>query len=192
MINLILFGPPGAGKGTQAQFLVAKYNLTHISTVDILRAAIAEGTPLGVQAKSYMDKGQLVPDEMVIGIIQEFIHAHRSSKGFIFDGFPRTRPQAVQLDKMLHDEGTMINAVLLLTVEKNELVRRLLQRAKLEGRADDKEEVIENRIKIYHEQTAPVASHYNGSGKLFQIDGLGSVDEISARLQKVIDSLQFV
>ncbi len=192
MINLILFGPPGAGKGTQAQFLVAKYNLTHISTGDILRAAIAEGTPLGVQAKSYMDKGQLVPDEMVIGIIQEFIHAHRNSKGFIFDGFPRTRPQAVQLDKMLHDEGTMINAVLLLTVEKNELVRRLLQRAKLEGRADDKEEVIENRIKIYHEQTAPVASHYNGSGKLFQIDGLGSVDEISARLQKVIDSLQFV
>ena len=188
MINLILFGPPGAGKGTQAQFLVAKY----ISTGDILRAAIAEGTPLGVQAKSYMDKGQLVPDEMVIGIIQEFIHAHRNSKGFIFDGFPRTRPQAVQLDKMLHDEGTMINAVLLLTVEKNELVRRLLQRAKLEGRADDKEEVIENRIKIYHEQTAPVASHYNGSGKLFQIDGLGSVDEISARLQKVIDSLQFV
>ena len=183
MINLILFGPPGAGKGTQAQFLVAKYNL---------RASIAAGTPLGIQAQSYMDKGQLVPDAMVISIIQEFIHAHRTSKGFIFDGFPRTRPQAIQLDKMLHDEGTMINAVLLLTVEKNELVRRLLQRAQLEGRADDKEEVIENRIKIYNEQTAPVASHYNGSGKLFQIDGLGSVDEISARLQKVIDSLQFV
>jgi len=192
MINLILFGPPGAGKGTQAQFLVSKYNLIHISTGDILRAAIAANTPLGIQAKAYMDKGQLVPDEMVIGIIQEFIHAHRASNGFIFDGFPRTRPQAVQLDKMLHDEGTMINAVLLLTVEKNELVRRLLQRAKLEGRTDDKEDVIENRIKIYQEQTAPVASHYNGSGKLFQIDGLGSVEEISMRLQKVMDALQFV
>ena len=192
MINLILFGPPGAGKGTQAQFLVAKYNLVHISTGDILRAAIAANTPLGIQAKQYMDKGQLVPDEMVIDIIREFIHEHRTSNGFIFDGFPRTRPQAVQLDKMLHDEGTMINAVLLLVVDKEELVRRLLQRAKLEGRADDKEEVIEKRIKIYHEQTAPVASHYNGSGKLFQIDGLGSVDDISARLQRVIDSLQFV
>jgi len=192
MINLILFGPPGAGKGTQAQLLVSKYNLIHISTGDILRAAIAAATPLGLQAKTYMDKGQLVPDEMVIGIIQEFIHEHRACNGFIFDGFPRTRPQAVQLDKMLHDEGTMINAVLLLTVEKEELVRRLLQRATLEGRADDKEDVIANRIKIYHEQTAPVASHYNGSGKLFQIDGLGTIEEINARLQQVIDSLQFV
>ena len=192
MINLILFGPPGAGKGTQAQLLVSKYNLIHISTGDILRAAIAAATPLGLQAKTYMDKGQLVPDEMVIGIIQEFIHEHRACNGFIFDGFPRTRPQAVQLDKMLHDEGTMINAVLLLTVEKEELVRRLLQRATLEGRADDKEDVIANRIKIYHEQTAPVASHYNGSGKLFQIDGLGSIEEINARLQQVINSLQFV
>lgn len=192
MINLILFGPPGAGKGTQAQLLVSKYNLIHISTGDILRAAIAAATPLGLQAKTYMDKGQLVPDEMVIGIIREFIHEHRACNGFIFDGFPRTRPQAVQLDKMLHDEGTMINAVLLLTVEKEELVRRLLQRATLEGRADDKEDVIANRIKIYHEQTAPVASHYNGSGKLFQIDGLGTIEEIYARLQQVIDSLQFV
>lgn len=189
MINLILFGPPGAGKGTQAQLLEKKYELTHISTGDILRGAIAAGTPLGVQAKEFMDKGQLVPDEMVIGIIQEFIRAHRDVKGFIFDGFPRTRPQAVKLDQMLHDEGTMINAVLLLSVEKEELVQRLLQRAKLEGRADDKEEVIENRIQVYHEQTAPVASHYNGSGKLFQINGLGTVDEIFQRLQEVIDKL---
>ena len=189
MINLILFGPPGAGKGTQAQLLEKRYALTHISTGDILRQAIAAETPLGLQAKAFMDKGQLVPDEMVIGIIREFIHAHRDVKGFIFDGFPRTRPQAVQLDQMLHDEGTMINAVLLLSVEKEELVQRLLQRAKLEGRADDKEEVIENRIKVYHEQTAPVASHYNGSGKLFQINGLGTVEEIFQRLEEVIDKL---
>lgn len=189
MINIILFGPPGAGKGTQAKLLVDKYQLTHLSTGEILRAAIAESTPLGLQAKAFMEKGQLVPDEMVIGIIQEVMRANRTAKGFIFDGFPRTRPQADQLDKMLHEEGTMINAVLLLTVERNELVRRLLQRAELEGRSDDKEEVIANRIQVYHDQTAPVASHYNGSGKLFTIDGLGTVEEINARLQHVIDSL---
>ena len=173
MINIILFGPPGAGKGTQAKLLVEKYQLTHLSTGEILRAAIADSTPLGLQAKAFMEKGQLVPDEMVIGIIQEVMRANRTAKGFIFDGFPRTRPQADQL----------------LTVERNELVRRLLQRAELEGRSDDKEDVIANRIQVYHDQTAPVASHYNGSGKLFTIYGLGTVEEINARLQHVIDSL---
>lgn len=189
MINLVLFGPPGAGKGTQAQLLVSLYNLTHLSTGDILRSAIAAGTPLGVQAKAFMDKGRLVPDEMVIGIIQDFIREHKTSTGFIFDGFPRTRPQATKLDQMLHDEGMMINAVLVLTVDKAELVRRLLQRATLEGRADDKAEVIQERIQVYEEQTAPVTSHYQGSGKLYTVDGLGSVEEISTRLKRIIDSL---
>src|SRR5690606_3390192 len=166
MFNLVLFGPPVSGKGTQAQKLIEKYKLVHLSTGDLLRNEIANQTPLGLEAKKIMDSGQLVPDEVVIGIINNCLEKNTGANGFLFDGFPRTLKQAEALDKLLVEKATGINLVLALEVNENELVRRLLERGKTSGRSDDtSEEVIRKRFQVYSNDTAPVAAYYKEQGK---------------------------
>lgn len=190
MLNLVLFGPPGAGKGTQAAKLLEKYGLVHLSTGDILRGELAAQSVLGLEAKKYMDQGELVPDEVVIGMIEGKIDANSSAKGFIFDGFPRTTAQAEALDKMLAKKGTPITLMLALEVEKEELVKRLLLRGKDSGRADDQDEsIIENRIKVYNSETSPVKNFYSTQNKYKGINGMGSIDEIFDRLCSAIDAI---
>jgi adenylate kinase len=187
MLNIVLFGPPGAGKGTQSEKLIDKYKLVHLSTGDILRAEIAGNTKLGLEAKAFMDKGALVTDEVVIGMIANKLDANKDAKGFIFDGFPRTVAQAEALDVMLSQRSLSISCMLALEVEHDELVARLLNRGKTSGRSDDANpEVIENRIKEYHAKTAPVADYYNKLGKYKGIAGMGTIDEIFDRLCKAI------
>jgi len=187
MLNLVLFGPPGAGKGTQSAFLVDHYKLIHLSTGDLLRAEIAEGTSLGLEAKSLMDKGELVPDSVVIGMIRNKIAANKTSNGFIFDGFPRTIPQAEALDALLIENETSIAAMLSLSVPEEELVKRLLLRGKDSGRSDDQDEsIVRNRIKEYNKKTAPVADYYNRQGKLRNINGVGTISEITRSLMEAI------
>jgi adenylate kinase len=188
MLNIVLFGPPGAGKGTQAEKIIEKYQLDHLSTGDILRAELAAQTPLGQEAKKYMDKGELVPDEVVIGMIDLKIDKSHQSNGFIFDGFPRTTAQAEALDLLLHKKNTPISVMLSLEVEKNELVKRLLGRGQVSGRSDDQDEsIIENRIKVYNNETTPVKGFYEKQGKYRAIDGMGTIGEIFDRLCKAID-----
>lgn len=188
MLNIVLFGPPGCGKGTQSEKLIAKYQLVHLSTGDILRAEIANQTKLGTEAKAFMDKGALVPDEVVIGMIASKIDSNKNAKGFIFDGFPRTTAQADALDKMLAERNIPIKCMLSLEVEKDELVKRLLNRGLTSGRSDDQNpEIIENRIKEYNSKTAPVISFYEKQGKFRGIKGMGSIDEIFDRLCKAIE-----
>jgi adenylate kinase len=190
MLNIVLFGPPGAGKGTQAEKIIDKYNLVHLSTGDILRGELAGKTKLGLEAKKYMDKGELVPDEVVIGMIESKLDQNAEANGFIFDGFPRTNAQAEALDQLLEKKNTPITVMLALEVEKDELVKRLLNRGKLSGRADDQDmSVIENRIKVYNSETSPVIEFYKSKGKFSPIQGMGSIDEIFERLCKVIDSV---
>ena len=190
MLNLVLFGPPGAGKGTQSNLLIDKYNLVHLSTGDILRSEIAEGTKLGLEAKTLMDRGDLVPDQVVIGMISSKLDNNSNSKGFIFDGFPRTTTQAQALDQLLTEKGTEISAMLSLKVEDQELIKRLLNRGKDSGRADDQnEEIIANRINEYNNKTAPLKNYYGTQNKLSEIDGDGSIEEISEKLSIVIDRL---
>jgi adenylate kinase len=185
MLNIVLFGPPGSGKGTQAEKIINKYNLKHLSTGDLLRAEIAGKTELGMKAKSIMDKGALVPDEIVIGMIDKRIH-EKDPKGFIFDGFPRTVAQAESLDKMLSGRKTSISLMISLDVKRQELINRLLKRGKEQGRSDDNLETIENRIKVYENQTKPVINYYDKQGKARYIDGMGSIEEIFKRIEKVI------
>ncbi len=188
MLNIVLFGPPGAGKGTQSAKLLSHYNLTHLSTGDLLRAEIAASTPLGLEAKKLMDQGLLVPDEVVIGMIDNKLKANPNTKGFIFDGFPRTIPQALALDELLEKNGTSISAMIALDVEEQELVTRLLERGKTSGRSDDQnEELIQKRVKEYLEKTAPVAGFYQGKNKYFTVYGIGEIDEIFRELSLVID-----
>ncbi len=190
MINLILFGPPGSGKGTQAVKLVEKYNLVHISTGDLFRSQIAEKTDMGMKAKAFMDKGELVPDEVTIGMLKNKMLAHPEAEGFIFDGFPRTIPQAEALDIMLADSKEEIAAVLELEVSEEEIVERLLNRAKTSGRSDDaNEDIIRNRFQVYLEKTAPVAKHYAKVDKAHKVNGLGSIDDIFERLVGSIDTV---
>ena len=190
MLNLVLFGPPGAGKGTQANLLIEKYNLVHLSTGDILRGEITAGTALGLEAKALMDRGDLVPDEVVIGMISSKLDNNPNANGFIFDGFPRTAAQATALDNLLAEKGTAISAMLSLKVEDAELIRRLLERGKNSGRADDKNEaIIANRINEYNTKTAPLKEYYSAQNKLSEIEGVGSVDEIASKLNQVIDTL---
>lgn len=187
MLNIVLFGPPGCGKGTQSEKLIAKYELVHLSTGDILRAEIANQTKLGTEAKAFMDKGALVPDEVVIGMIATKIDANKSAKGFIFDGFPRTTAQAAALDSMLAERNIPIRCMLSLEVDKDELVKRLLNRGLTSGRADDQNpQIIENRIQEYNAKTAPVIGFYEAQGKYRSILGMGSIDEIFDRLCKAI------
>lgn len=190
MLNLVLFGPPGAGKGTQSQNLIAKYQLKHLSTGDMLRSEIAAQTPLGLEAKKLMDEGLLVPDKVVIGMIDNQLKAHPDAKGFIFDGFPRTVPQAEALDALLTSNGTQIDLMLALVVEEEELVSRLLLRGKTSNRADDaNEDLIRKRVIEYNVKTAPVADYYKGQGKYQEVYGIG---EIHAIFQSLCDKIQAV
>lgn len=186
-LNIVLFGPPGAGKGTQSEFLIKKYGLVHLSTGDLLRAETQAETPLGLQAKELMSQGLLVPDDIVIGMIRNKVEAHNKARGFIFDGFPRTRAQAIALDGLLAALGYQITAMLALEVADAELVKRLLNRGATSGRADDKDEkVIRKRIEEYVQKTAPLKDYYSEQGKYRGIDGVGSIEEITGRLVAAI------
>jgi adenylate kinase len=187
MFNLILFGPPGSGKGTQSERLIAKYGLKHLSTGDLLRSEIAGQSPLGLAAKSFMDKGQLVPDEVVIEMINSALDNNPHANGFLFDGFPRTTAQAEALDRLLNQKATEIAVVLALQVSQKELVRRLLNRGATSGRTDDNEEIISARIGEYERKTAAVAEHYKKYGKVVYVKGEGTVDEIFELLCDKID-----
>ena len=188
MFNLILFGPPGSGKGTQSEKLISKYGLKHLSTGDLLRSEIAGQTPLGLEAKNFMDKGQLVPDEVVIGMISSALDANPEAAGFLFDGFPRTEAQAEALDKLLKLKKTSIHLMLALEVSEEELVSRLLNRGKTSGRSDDNNEVvIRARIAEYHKKTSAVADYYKKFDKVKQVKGEGSIDEIFTALCKEVD-----
>jgi len=188
MFNIILFGPPGSGKGTQSQNLVAKYNLKHLSTGDLLRSEIAAKTPLGMEAKGFMDNGILVPDEVVIGMISSALEANKAASGFLFDGFPRTYAQAEALDKLLALHKTSIALVLALEVSEEELVKRLLNRGLTSGRADDVNElVIRERIIEYQRKTTVVADYYRESDKVVAINGEGGVETIFEALCNAID-----
>lgn len=189
MFNLILFGPPGSGKGTQSEKIVQKFGLKHLSTGDLLRRELSEKTPLGIEAKNFMDKGQLVPDEVVIGMIDSCLDKNTDAKGFLFDGFPRTVAQAEALDKLLSFKKTSITKVLALEVSEEELIKRLLKRGETSGRSDDtNEEVIRKRFAVYKKDTAAVAGHYKELGKFESIKGEGSVDEIFEALSNAIEA----
>ena len=190
MINIVLFGKPGAGKGTQAEFLKEKYNLTHLSTGDIFRYNIKNDTKLGQLAKTFMDKGDLVPDEVTIKMLESEVDKNPNSAGFLFDGFPRTLAQADALDKFLETKNQSITATIALEADDDILVARLLERGKTSGRPDDQdEEKIRNRYDEYNQKTAPLMHYYVEQGKFQAVDGIGSVEEITQRLSKVIDSL---
>lgn len=188
MINLVLFGPPGAGKGTQAEKIVEKYNLVHLSTGDIFRRNIKQHTELGDLAKSYIDKGQLVPDAVTIKMLEAEVDGQTDANGFIFDGFPRTTTQAKALDSFLESKDMSITVMLALVVNDEELKSRLKKRAEVSGRTDDAApEIIANRIAVYKQQTAPVAEYYKAKNKYEEVDGVGSIEEISEKLFDAID-----
>jgi adenylate kinase len=189
MLNIVLFGPPGAGKGTQSERLIEKYDLVHLSTGDIFRANIKMQSELGVLAKSYMDKGLLVPDSVTIEMLRSEVLKKQEASGFIFDGFPRTNAQAAALDEVLLTFKTSITMMAALEVEEEELKRRLLNRATTSGRADDGDiSIIENRISVYNKETAPVKDFYQNQNKFISINGLGTIDEITTRLFSAIDT----
>jgi len=190
MLNLVLFGPPGAGKGTQADFLIEKFKLIHLSTGDLLRSQIAAETELGLEAKCYIDKGFLAPDSIVIGMIKSKLQENKNANGYIFDGFPRTVAQAKALDELLNGNGTPVSGMLCLQVDKEELINRLTNRGKTSGRPDDQDvSIIENRILIYHEKTEPLRDYYKAQNKYYKVDGTGSVEEIAQRVIDTVTSL---
>ncbi len=188
MHNIVLFGPPGAGKGTQSQKLIAKYNLVHLSTGDLLRAQIAEGTALGLQAKKLMDEGYLVPDAVVIGMIGNALEKNKQAAGFIFDGFPRTVAQAESLDHLLAEHTTSVTCMVALEVGEQELVKRLLERGKTSGRPDDQDEAkIRRRVQVYNTETAQVAGYYANQQKFHSLNGIGEIESIFAQISDLID-----
>ena len=190
MVNIVLFGPPGAGKGTQAEILKNKYNLVHISTGDVFRYNIKNKTDLGTLAKSYMDKGQLVPDEVTIRMLNAEVDQNPEAKGFIFDGFPRTEAQAEALEVFLKTKNTDVKAMIALEVADQILVERLLERGKTSGRPDDADEaVIKNRIKVYYDETAILKNYYEKQNCYYGVNGVGSIQDITHRLSDVIDNL---
>jgi adenylate kinase len=189
MFNLILFGPPGSGKGTQSENIIAANGLQHLSTGNLLRSEITNQTPLGLKAKTFMDAGQLVPDEVVIGMVDNFMNAHPDAKGFLFDGFPRTTAQCIALDALLNQKNTEINVVLALEVSEEELVKRLLGRGATSGRSDDTNEtIIRARIQEYHDKTTAVATYYAQFNKVISVKGEGTVESIYADLKTAIDA----
>lgn len=190
MINIVLFGAPGCGKGTQAQRLKEHYGIEHVSTGEVIRGHIKNGTELGRSMESYIAKGELAPDEIVIGMIEDYVANHKDAKGCIFDGFPRTTVQAEAFDKILEKHGLSVSVMIDMHVPEEELVKRILLRGKDSGRADDaSEEVIRGRLDVYHKQTAVVADFYNAQGKYQSVDGLGTMDEVFNRIANVIDKL---
>lgn len=193
MLNLVLFGAPGSGKGTQSAKLIDNYGLHHISTGEVLRDHIKRETELGKIAKQYIDEGQLIPDELMIGILDDVLEKEaKGKKGVIFDGFPRTIPQAEALNELLKKRGTELHAVIGLEVPEEELVQRMLNRGKETGRADDNLETIKKRLAVYHNQTSPLKDHYKGQNKYLQINGSGNVDDIYNSIAKGIDSIMSV
>ncbi|GAB2776050.1 adenylate kinase [Hymenobacter luteus] len=191
MLNLVLFGPPGAGKGTQSQKLIARYNLVHLSTGDLLRAQITQGTELGLRAKKLMDEGLLVPDEVVIGMIDSALKANKQAAGFIFDGFPRTVPQAESLDQLLAQHDTGVSCMVALEVDEQELVKRLLERGKTSGRPDDQnEEKIRKRVTVYNTETAQVAGYYAQQQKFHALNGIGAIEDIFGQICAILDEHQ--
>ena len=189
MLNIIIFGAPGSGKGTQSQKLIDKYHLTHISTGDVLRDQISKQTELGKLASKYMSQGELVPDNVVIDMLAGIITDKDDSNGFIFDGFPRTLPQGEAMDKMLLEKNESIDVVLWLDVDDDELIDRLLQRGKETGREDDNLETIKLRLQVYTRETEPLKEFYSKQNKLAKIDGKGTIDDIFSRIENVIDNL---
>ncbi|MDR0521801.1 MAG: adenylate kinase [Planctomycetaceae bacterium] len=189
-MRIVFIGPPGSGKGTQAVNIIKKYKPVHLSTGDMLRAARAAKTEIGLQADKYMSSGQLVPDDVIVGIISERLKQEDCQAGYLLDGFPRTIAQAEALDKMLAEKKTPLDAVLELQVPDDELFRRLAERAEKEGRSDDTPEVIKNRLKVYNEQTSPLLAYYGKKNLLKSFNGLGTVEEVFARIETILDSLQ--
>lgn len=191
MINIVLFGAPGCGKGTQAQRLKERYGIDHVSTGEVIRGEIRRGTELGRSMESYIAQGKLAPDEIVIGMIANYVAEHLDAKGCIFDGFPRTTVQAEEFDKILAKHGLKVDIMVDIHVPEEELVRRILLRGKDSGRADDaSEEVIRDRLKVYHDQTAVVSDFYAAQGKYASVDGIGSIDEVFDRIAGIVDNVK--
>lgn len=190
MFNIVIFGAPGSGKGTQSKMIVERYGFDYISTGDMLRQAISQGSELGRTAKEYIDRGQLVPDDLIVRLIADFLDGKHGSKGVIFDGFPRTLKQAEALKTMLNERGTDIHILLDLQVEDDELVDRLIERGKISGRSDDNPETIKARLDVYHTQTAPLATYYIGEGKHVAIKGIGRIEKIFERIAEAIDRVK--
>ncbi len=190
MLNVVIFGAPGSGKGTQSENLIKKYNLAHISTGDVLRSEMKNGTKLGKLAEDYISKGQLVPDDVIIGMLADVLETKKGSNGVIFDGFPRTLAQGEALDQMLSEKGQSVSTVISLEVDEPELIDRLLKRGQQSGRSDDNLETIKSRLDVYNNQTSPLKEYYKTSGKLASIKGVGTVDEIFGRISEVIDNLK--
>ena len=189
MLNIVIFGAPGSGKGTQSERIVEKYGINHISTGDVLRAEIKNGTELGKTAKGYIDQGQLIPDELMIDILASVFDSFKDSKGVIFDGFPRTIAQAEALKKMLAERGQDVSVMVDLDVPEEELMVRLIKRGKDSGRADDNEETIKKRLHVYHSQTAPLIDWYKNEKKYQHINGLGTMEGIFAEIREAVDKL---
>jgi len=186
MLNIVIFGAPGSGKGTQSKLIIEKYGLDYISTGDVLRAAIKDGTELGKIAQDYINQGQLVPDDLIIQLIACFLDEKSNSKGVLFDGFPRTIPQAKALKELLNERGTDIAILIDLQVDDEELIKRLMERGKISGRSDDNLETIKSRLDVYHTQTAPLAAYYMEEGKHTPIEGVGSISDIFERIDEEI------
>ena len=188
MLNIVIFGPPGCGKGTQSAKLTEKYNLVHLSTGDVIRKEIKSGSDFGIQLKAIVEKGELVPYELIIKILESALAQNQSSNGFIFDGFPRTIDQAVDLDEILAKDNQSISMVVSLCIHDDKVVERLLNRAKIEGRKDDTEDVIKNRLKVYKEQTCPLIDFYRKQGKYVEVNGDCDINDIFCQVSKIIDS----
>ena len=191
MKNIVIFGAPGSGKGTQSELLIKSYGFLHISTGDVLRSQIAAGTELGKIADSYISQGKLIPDELMIDILEDVLatHADEVARGVVFDGFPRTIPQAAALDELLNKHNASLDIVVGLEVEEDELIARLINRGKTSGRSDDNMETIKKRLEVYNNQTNPLRNHYKEQGKYVSIHGMGSVEDIFGRIKEAIDAL---
>lgn len=187
MLNIVIFGAPGSGKGTQSENLIERYNLAHISTGDVLRAEMKQGTELGKLAEGYISKGELVPDDVVIGMLANVLDSKKDAAGVIFDGFPRTLAQGIALDKMLEEKGQKITIVVSLEVEEEELIARLIKRGQQSGRSDDNMETIKSRLDVYKNQTSPLKAEYEKQGKLTSIKGVGTIEEIFERIAEAVD-----